>query len=163
MAVLGQGGRLELRREAPSACVVLPQDLNLGNGSFEIGCDVYEFEYPGRLNNCEGCHITPETGNPGTYYPFDPATRFATTVDIGDRADLTDDVAISPNSAVCSSCHPSDLAREHMRQNGGDFDARKSAFGELISSGVETCQLCHGPGRTADVKEMHGVGTFQFN
>jgi len=48
-------------------------------------------------------------------------------------------------------------------QNGGDFDARKAADSTLISSGVETCELCHGEGRSADVKVMHGVGDFQFN
>ena len=40
MAVLGSGGRLELRREAPSPCVILPIDLNI-DGSFEIGCEGY--------------------------------------------------------------------------------------------------------------------------
>jgi hypothetical protein len=50
-----------------------------------------------------------------------------------------------------------------MRQNGGDFLAGKDNSGALISSGVETCELCHGPGRTADVAEVHGVGDFQFN
>ncbi len=127
-------------------------------GVFEVDCgDVFQVDYPGRLNNCEGCHLD------GTYYPVDPAEVLATTVDAGaDRSTLLDDVAISPNAAVCSSCHTSALAVEHMRQNGADFEAAKAADGTLISAGVETCALCHGPGRLADVKEVHGVGTFQF-
>jgi hypothetical protein len=50
------------------------------------------------------------------------------------------------------------LAHEHIKQNGGDFNAGKTADGKLISTGTETCALCHGPGRIADVKLMHGVG-----
>lgn len=118
----------------------------------------FDVVYPGHLNNCEGCHLA------GTYYPVDPVSVLATTVDVGaDRSTLTDDVAISPNTAVCSSCHVDPLAAEHMRQNGGDFTAGKDDTGALISSGVETCSLCHGPGRTADVAIMHGVGEFEFN
>lgn len=41
MAVLGSGGRLELRREAPSPCVILPADRNLGSNSINIGCEGY--------------------------------------------------------------------------------------------------------------------------
>ena len=33
------------------------------------------------------------------------------------------DVAITPNSSVCSTCHVSDLPRQHMVHNGGDFEA----------------------------------------
>jgi OmcA/MtrC family decaheme c-type cytochrome len=114
--------------------------------------------YPGRLNNCEGCH------REGTYYPLLPGVALATTVDTGlDRSTLLDDVAISPNTAVCSSCHTGTLAAEHMRQNGGDFIASKLETGEMSSSGVETCDVCHGPGRSADVKEVHGIDNFQFN
>ena len=119
--------------------------------------------YPGRLNNCEGCHVKDEDGV-GTYYPVDPTAVLATTINTGaDRSILTDDVAISPNSSVCSSCHTSDLAKNHMIQNGGDFMAGKDENGTLSSSGNETCQLCHGLGATADVGEMHGVGSFRFN
>lgn len=119
---------------------------------------IFEVGYPGRLNNCEGCHLA------DTYYPVDPAAVHGTTMDVGlDLASPTDDVVISPNTAVCSACHTDPLDTEHMRQNGGDFAATKAADSTLISSGVETCQLCHGPGRVADVKEMHKIGTFKFN
>jgi len=117
----------------------------------------FDFVYPGKLNNCEGCHV--EDG----FYPVDPAEVLGTTVDANDPAIPTDDVVVSPNSAVCSSCHVSSLAANHMMQNGGDFNATKDADSNLVSSGVETCQLCHGPGASADTGEMHGVGEFQFN
>jgi len=118
----------------------------------------FDVKYPGHLNNCEGCHL------PGAYFPVDVSQVLATTIDTGgDRSVLTDDVAISPNTAICSACHTDTLATEHMGQNGGDFAAGKNDTGALISSGVETCALCHGEGRTADVEVMHGVGDFKFN
>jgi OmcA/MtrC family decaheme c-type cytochrome len=118
----------------------------------------FEVGYPGRLKNCEGCHLA------NTYYPVDTAKVLGTTVDVGaDLASPTDDVVISPNTSVCSACHFDALAAQHMIQNGGDFLATKAADSTLISSGVETCNLCHGPGRIADVKTMHEVGTFKFN
>ncbi len=56
--------------------------------------------YPGALNDCTACH------NADTYYPVDPATVQGTTVHAGaDRTTLTDDLVLSPNTAVCSSCH----------------------------------------------------------
>ncbi|MBX3702504.1 MAG: OmcA/MtrC family decaheme c-type cytochrome [Steroidobacteraceae bacterium] len=171
------------RRVAGSACVNVagPDDQTMdmkrmihaihasgvdGSGrqgeAFQIcgfsGAFTFEVGYPGRLKNCEGCH------RPDTYYPVDPALVLATTMDAGaNRAILTDDVAISPNASVCSSCHTGALAAEHMRQNGGDFNAGKTSTGALVSSGTETCALCHGPGRSADVKAVHQVGSFRFN
>jgi len=119
---------------------------------------VFDFIYPGKLNNCEGCHL------PGGYYPVDPANVLGTTVDAGpDKTTPTDDRVVSPNSSVCSSCHTSVLAANHMTQNGGDFNATKAADSTLISSGAETCELCHGEGRQADVKEVHRIETFEFN
>jgi OmcA/MtrC family decaheme c-type cytochrome len=117
----------------------------------------FDVVYPGRLNNCEGCH------EPGGYYPVEPGQLLATTIDANDPATPEDDRAISANTAVCSSCHTSSLASAHMEQNGGDFDATKAADSSTISVGVETCTICHGPGRSADVAEVHGVGEFDFN
>ena len=122
--------------------------------------DYTDLKYPGHLNNCEGCHIKGKD----TFYPVDATAVMATTTDVGaDRSSLLDDLAISPNTSVCSSCHTSDLARNHMLQNGGDFAARKLEDGTTVTSGVETCTVCHGKGKTADVGVQHGVGSFEFN
>jgi OmcA/MtrC family decaheme c-type cytochrome len=118
----------------------------------------YDFavHYPGQLNNCEGCH------HPDTYFPVDPAVVQGTSTSSGaDRQLLADDVVTSPNSSVCATCHNNSTARTHMTQNGGDFNATKTETGALVSNATETCSLCHGPGRSADVKVMHGVGRFQ--
>ena len=133
---------------------------------YQNSVHTYDFVYPGRLNNCEGCHIRQEDlgrGQSPTYFPVDPSAVLGTTVDVGNDPTPIDDVAISPNTAVCSSCHVSDLARQHMVQNGGDFNAGKAADSTLISSGVETCELCHGAGRSADVEAVHGVRDFPLN
>ena len=41
MAVLGSSGRLELRREAAAPCIITPEDINPGNGSFDVHCEGY--------------------------------------------------------------------------------------------------------------------------
>jgi OmcA/MtrC family decaheme c-type cytochrome len=118
----------------------------------------FDVEYPGKLNNCEGCHKA------GTYYPVDPTRVLATTFDAGaDLASATDDRAVTPNATVCSACHTGSAARLHMEQTGGSFSATKNADGTSNEAAAETCQTCHGAGRAADVKVMHKVGEFQYN
>ena len=124
---------------------------------FRNSVHTFDFVYPGRLNNCEGCHLE------DTYYPVDGSQVLGTTVDVNDPATPTDDRVISPNTAVCSACHTGELEIVHMEQNGGDFNATKAADYALISSGVESCTVCHGPGRIADVKVMHEIDSFLFN
>lgn len=124
---------------------------------FRSSVHTFDFTYPGKLGNCEGCHL------PGTYYPVDAAAVFGTTMDANDTSTLLDDRVVSPNASVCSGCHFGILDTEHMQQNGADFNASKAADGSMISASIETCELCHGPGRIADVKEMHKVETFKFN
>jgi len=116
------------------------------------------FHSPGDVANCEGCH------DRGTYYPVDPNEVLGTTVDAGaDLSSPTDDTVVSPNTSVCSACHVSSLAAEHMKQNGGDFEATKMADSTLSASGVETCALCHGAGGVADVEAVHHVRDFPLN
>lgn len=116
--------------------------------------DFGHVEFPGILNNCETCHLE------DTYYPVGPGVQ-ATTIDTGaDRSTAYDDVNITPTAAVCSACHDSNLARVHMEQNGAAWDVVQAADGILNSMSrgavTETCAICHGPGRIADIEVVHG-------
>ena len=126
-------------------------------GYNNTGYDFSHVTYPGRLNNCEGCHRS----DPATYYPPEPGVALATTIDAGpDRSTPLGDVAISPATAVCSACHTGISARVHMELNGGSFNAIKAADSTIPGAALETCGTCHGPGRVADVKIVHGIGRF---
>jgi len=117
----------------------------------------FEIVYPGKINNCEGCHLA------DTYYPVDATLVLGTTIDANDPATPTDDRVVSPNASVCSACHIEPLDIQHMELNGGDFNATKAADNTLVSSEIESCVICHGPGRATDVKVVHKVETFEFN
>ena len=57
----------------------------------------------------------------------------------------------SPVAGVCFACHdsPSDMA--HFDLNGGSiYKARTAALNQ-----PETCLICHGPGKIADIQEVH--------
>jgi OmcA/MtrC family decaheme c-type cytochrome len=127
-------------------------------GYNNTGYDFSHVKYPGKINNCEGCHL------PGTYYPPEPGTAIATTIDAGpDRSTPAGDIAITPATAVCSACHKGEAARNHMELSGGSFDAVKAADGTTPGVPLEACGTCHGEGRSADVKVMHRVGEFNYN
>ncbi|MEP6548930.1 MAG: OmcA/MtrC family decaheme c-type cytochrome [Gammaproteobacteria bacterium] len=119
----------------------------------------FNVRYPSSANaslaNCAACH------NAGTYYPVDASVVQGTTIHANDRQTLTDDVVISPNSAVCSSCHTDTTAMTHMTQNGGNFAATKSAAGALNPASTETCSICHGSGGIADVAVVHKLASYQ--
>lgn len=117
----------------------------------------FDFDYPGRLNNCEGCHKA------DTYYPVNANRVIGPTTDAGNPALYTDDVAMSPNASVCGGCHVGADVASHMQDNGADFFAGKGAPGNLVSSTLESCALCHGPGQEQDVKAVHNVASFASN
>ncbi|MCB1646568.1 MAG: OmcA/MtrC family decaheme c-type cytochrome, partial [Pseudomonadales bacterium] len=115
---------------------------SVGNNIF----DTTTVHFPGNLSNCTSCH----EGN-SWQLPL-AAGVLASTWDSGaDEAVYSDDVMVSAASSVCSSCHDSALARTHMEQNGGDFIATET------SANSESCSICHGPGRTADIGVIHGL------
>ena len=81
---------------------------------------------------------------------------FATSITRGaNAASPSDDIAYTPNVAVCSNCHTTSQAKLHMEQNGGSFSATKNADGTSNEAAAETCQTCHGPGKSVDVKVVH--------
>jgi OmcA/MtrC family decaheme c-type cytochrome len=57
----------------------------------------------------------------------------------------------SPITSACSACHDSKVAIAHMTGNGGAFyEARTTALAK-----VEQCMICHGNGKTADIRAVH--------
>jgi OmcA/MtrC family decaheme c-type cytochrome len=132
--------------------------------------DFSHVRFPGILNDCLTCHVTPTGNNRGSYelagkweVPTASGILGSTISTVPDLtgvyatqlADQTDDLNITPTAAVCSSCHDSATAKSHMQLNGALFAATQA----VINTGVtlEACAICHGPGRLADLKVVHGI------
>jgi OmcA/MtrC family decaheme c-type cytochrome len=59
----------------------------------------------------------------------------------------------SPIATACFACHDTDIARSHMAVNGGSVYAPRGGALPVL----EQCMICHGPGRIADIKVVHGI------
>ena len=76
-----------------------------------------------------------------------------------------DNLVTSPVTSSCFGCHDSKTAVAHMQLNGGTVYGSVSAVsnsttGSRTISGfsftkVETCSVCHAPGKVADIKAVH--------
>lgn len=109
--------------------------------------------YPAALDRCDACHV-----NGSALGGSAPSGALVSTEQARDAVGALNrninntDIVISPTAAACVACHDSALAEAHMKQNGGSLFITRIA----ATSNFETCVLCHGPGRTADVDMVHG-------
>jgi len=126
------------------------------------GVFYYDFSfvtYPNTKDACLACH------KPGTYsgVPDGAAmTNWRTSNGVDDRTNILAarntvpnamDTVATPFASACWACHDSALAKAHMEQNGAFIgDLRMNSH-----TGSETCALCHGPGRIADIQVVHGL------
>ncbi|HYJ99147.1 MAG TPA: hypothetical protein VEX14_13890 [Burkholderiaceae bacterium] len=141
----------------------------------------YNIGFPGILNDCLTCHLPGtfdfsasgsaaalpnrllRTVGQGTYSASVSMSPYVTLgLDYGSGFSFNAGTAVatpaalttlvnSPTVAVCSACHDSSDAISHMKGNTGSFyQARSAALGSS-----ETCLVCHGSGRTADIAVMH--------
>lgn len=99
--------------------------------------------YPGDIGNCTQCH-TQDNGIATVALPLYAGVKPLAIA--GDRY-------TSPTAAICSDCHSSATAKNHMTQQGAVF------VGSLAdaSAGTESCSTCHGQGGPADVLTVHPI------
>jgi len=102
--------------------------------------------YPRPSSDCRACH-TADTFQLTSVPRNKPA--MATRVGNGGGVQET---FVSPQSAVCWSCHIGASAENHMSFFGGQINVSEA---ELLIPGQETCVGCHGPGRVLDVGAVH--------
>jgi OmcA/MtrC family decaheme c-type cytochrome len=114
------------------------------------------------IRKCTNCHIDGANELPLKSFigpstlDSDPSAPTAADITPAALTDHDDDRRSSPTSTVCSACHDSDVSKIHMSQNGGRFDILLSEF-NTSSSTSESCVVCHGPGKMADVMTVHGL------
>jgi OmcA/MtrC family decaheme c-type cytochrome len=144
--------------------------------------DFRRLDFPGKINNCETCHVTYTGASSGAgsvqTYAFIPKGALATTFESIDQAyaDATaantatpadasrslkthnrTDTVRTPWAGACLSCHESDTARAHVAINGGFVDVTRATAQPTPRplEDIESCAVCHGPGRTFDTATIH--------
>ncbi len=127
--------------------------------------DYSKVRYPTNVDNCLACHDRTSLSLPLEDYILATTIDSQATVNsqspfgssdlvpLSSARDQHDDHNIGATAAVCSSCHDSDLAKAHMTQNGSAFNALQDEFDSGVF--VETCAICHGSGKTADLLTVH--------
>ena len=91
-----------------------------------------EAVFPGNLSQCETCHVAGSYG-----LPLAAGIQPTTITQAGELVSTT-----PPIRLLCNACHDSAAAGGHAKL-------------QTTVSGVETCQVCHGANREADVIEAH--------
>ncbi len=139
--------------------------------------------YPGILNQCETCHLPgtydfsaaasesalanrqyrtvatgtfSSTGNTFGYSPYVALNfNYGTGFSVSAAGVITEaqptTLVTSPTATACFACHDSKDAVAHFQINGGSIYAPRS----LALGTTETCMVCHGSGRIADIKLVH--------
>ncbi|MEW6430739.1 MAG: OmcA/MtrC family decaheme c-type cytochrome [Myxococcota bacterium] len=82
--------------------------------------------------------------NYGAGYSYNAGTQVITNA-------AATTLVISPIATTCFGCHDSDAAKLHMENNGATIYGPRSA----AANNVEQCMICHGPGRSAAIKDVH--------
>lgn len=144
--------------------------------------DFRRMDFPGKLNNCETCHVT-FTGvanTPGATetYATVPSGTLVSTYESIDATFATNygtasattamaktalnavnatDTVTTPFAAACVSCHDNTPAKAHMIINGGVVNGTRAAAQPIPRTleDIESCGVCHGTGRDFDTAKVH--------
>ncbi len=114
--------------------------------------DFSHLRFPGALDKCETCHVGDSWKLQGIWeQPAQNGILGSTINSAGGDLNHANHLKISPTAAVCSACHDSAVAQSHMILNGALFGAPQS----MIATNVESCAVCHAPGKIASVELVH--------
>ena len=92
---------------------------------------------------------------------------WVTTLGRGQVDYTTDHLVSSPIASSCFGCHDNGLAVTHIQSNGGSLLASFSSVSSIATrpavgaasamtfTRYESCMLCHGSGKIADIKVVH--------
>jgi OmcA/MtrC family decaheme c-type cytochrome len=108
------------------------------------------------VGKCAICHTDPNpmpSAETGMVNGITQVTGDTATQDTYSRTSKT--------AALCSSCHGTALAAQHMSQNGAGFGLSQLAIDNAQNApsygpGAETCTLCHAKGALFDPALFHG-------
>jgi OmcA/MtrC family decaheme c-type cytochrome len=145
-----------------------------GGGVIQL-LDFRRMDFPGKLNNCETCHVTAASSDQKTYN-YVPASTLVSTYESIDAAyaaagaaatpalaktalntaNVTDTVT-TPFAAACVSCHDNTPAKAHIAISGGALNVTRAVAQPAVRplEDVESCAVCHGPGRDFDTEKVH--------
>jgi OmcA/MtrC family decaheme c-type cytochrome len=138
-------------------------EIHTGSTTFEGGAFEHVV-FPQNVANCESCHT------PGKYNVARATARAVSTDQGSDIRVWTDDIASTPNAAVCGVCHTSTAAKGHFESEGGQVDDLKctivgaectipdGSVGTGMPNGQESCAVCHGTGSEFETSKFHNPG-----
>ena len=132
-----------------------------------------EVTFPAETNKCLLCHLDgtyelPLNANvlptivrtTGVADGLDANTAAVTAARGASALPNTTDWINTPTASACYYCHTSQTAWAHMTQNGGQLSDPRVGEANYVNRSAlvlnyESCALCHGPGRTADLEVVH--------
>jgi OmcA/MtrC family decaheme c-type cytochrome len=137
--------------------------------------DFRRMDFPGKLNNCETCHVTATTTDQKTYnyVPNNTLVSVQESIDATYAAGIAagtatplmaknslasasaTDTVTTPFAASCVSCHDRPASKAHITLNGGVVNGTRAAARPTGVEDVESCAVCHGPGRDFDTAKVH--------
>ncbi len=132
-----------------------------------------EVTYPQESNNCSACHIDGSTELPladsllpttvrttGSADGLDMDEAAVTAARAGGALPNATDWINTPTASSCFYCHTSGEAWAHMTQQGAQLSMPSIDAGIItnrsdLMTPFESCAVCHGPGKSADIGVAH--------
>ena len=124
-------------------------------GAFEVSPYVQNKQFPpntfGNAFSFNASTTNPSAGCTMTGTPYSIAAQATTESDPTANADYQTNLVNSPVMGVCIACHDGNAEAAHFAINGGSlYQPRSTAL-----KTIETCLICHGPGTSADIAQVH--------